>query len=582
MRVLVLDDDKVDFLYTERLLSTAFSKDDVVVSWVSDPTNTEILDEIDDYNVCFVDQYMGPYRGIELIQKFTEVGCLTPMILLTREDNQALDEMACQSGASDYLLKDELTPALLNRSVRFSIAQKTQEKKLTKSAFTDGLTGLANRTKFDPALEMALLTTERANTFLALFLIDLDDFKNINDIYGHPAGDKLLKEISSRLKGSVRKSDIVARLGGDEFGVVLNGYRSEADILTLKEKITKVFDKPIKFGAHTFQCKGSVGIAVMPPEEENRSANELIRAADGALYKAKESGKNSVEFFDPSIGEHIEKVAGIEHGLALAIERNEFELHYQPRINVGSNLICGAEVLLRWHRENQDPVSPSVFIPIAERSKKILEIGRWVVEEACRQQRAWIDAGTEVLPLSINVSPLQVKSDYFVPHIKEMFIKYRLDPSLFEFEIAETALMENLTYFRERLEALADIGCTWAIDDFGVGHSSLSRISDLPISKIKMDRSFVRHIESSSSSRKICNVMTLLANVLGLGLVIKGVERNSQVEMLSLFPKDELQGFLYSKAQDPTSFENSLIQQAHESYLANPQQWLGMIRRHYG
>ncbi|OUS13231.1 hypothetical protein A9Q97_05245 [Rhodospirillales bacterium 47_12_T64] len=581
MRVLVLDDDKVDFLYTERLLSSAFPKEEVVVSWVSSPAKVNTMSEIDSYDICLIDQNMGAYSGIDLIQEFTEVGCLTPMILLTGEDNQALDEMACQHGASDYLIKGELTPALLNRSVRFSIAQKEQEKKLAKSAFTDSLTGLSNRAKFDSTLEIALLTTERAKTYLALFLIDLDDFKIINDTYGHPAGDALLKEIAARLKSAVRRSDIVARLGGDEFGVVLNGYRSESDIFLLKEKILNVFETPICFGEQTFHCKGSIGIAVIPPDQENRLATDLIKSADGALYKAKQSGKNSAEFFDPSLGEHIQKIAGIENALAQAIERNELVLHYQPKINAGSQLICGAEVLLRWHRENEEQIGPSVFIPIAERSLKILEIGRWVFEQACRQQRSWIDAGIKVMPLAINISPLEIKADGFVPYIKEMLAKYDLDPGLFELEITETALMENLDHFTERLEALAKIGCVWVIDDFGVGHSSLSRLNDLPISKIKMDRSFVRQIETSASSRKICNVMTLLANVLGLSLVVKGVEEQSQIELLSLFAKDELQGFFYSKALPPSVFEKSLIQQAHEEYVAHPQQWLGMPRRRY-
>ncbi|MEH6630994.1 MAG: EAL domain-containing protein [Halopseudomonas aestusnigri] len=582
MRVLVLDDDKVDFLYTEHLLSSAFPKEDVVVSWISDPSKVDISDEIDDYDVCLVDQYMGSQRGVDLIQKLTKAGYLTPMILLTGEDTQTLDELACYYGAADYLLKTDLTAALLNRSVRFSIAQKEQEKRLVKSALTDGLTGLSNRMEFDPALEMAILTTERANTYLSLFLIDIDDFKMINDIYGHPAGDALLKEVSSRLKALVRRSDIVARLGGDEFGVVFNGYRSEADILPLKDKILKAFESPIYFGEQTFQCKGSVGIAVMHPDQENRSAKDLIRAADGALYKAKGNGKNSCEFFDPIIGEHIEKVAKIENALALAIENNEFELHYQPKISVGSQSICGSEALLRWRRENDEPINPDVFIPIAERSMKILEIGQWVIEEACRQQRIWIDAGTKVVPVGINISPLQLQSDEFVPHVVEMLAKYDLDPGLFEFEIAETALMENFTQFSEKLEVLTKLGCIWVIDDFGIGQSSLSRLSELPVSKIKIDRSFVRQIETSASSRKICNVITLLANVLGLTLVVKGVEKQSQLELLSLFAKDELQGFFYSKALDPLTFEASLIQQAHDEYHANPQQWLGMTRRRYG
>lgn len=546
MRILVIEDDEVDFLQLKRTLARAFPSGDVKVTWISNPGEVNLQQEIDDHDICLVDQNMGIISGVDIIGNSAVHGSFTPIILLTGEDRQEIDEKAAEFGASDYLVKGELTPTLLNRSIRFSMVQKEHTRKLAEFAYVDGLTGLANRTKFDQGLELAIDLTERANSYLALFILDLDDFKIINDTYGHPAGDAVLKEVAHRISATVRKTDIVARLGGDEFGVVLNGYRKPNDIRLLTEKMLSVFEEPVRLKSQIFHFRCSIGIALLGPKDTERSASDLIRAADGALYKAKTNGKNSYEFFDREIGESLKAVAATESALARSVERGELELHFQPKIKAEKFTVSGAEALLRWNRHDGEPIGPSQFIPIAERSLSILDIGRWVIEEACRIQRKLIDAGIPPVPVAVNVSPIQLQSETFVDHVLETLKQFDIEPALLEFEITETVLMQQYNHIVGRIVALADIGCTWAIDDFGVGYSSLSLLKNIPISKIKLDKSFVQQIETSESSRKICNIVALLAHELDLVLVAEGVERKSQYDMLTLLAKDELQGFYFS------------------------------------
>lgn len=555
MRVLVIDDDEVDFLLIERFLKRAFLNETIEISWISQPAETHLMQAIEDHDICLVDQNMGSMSGTDIIRKSTEHGSFKPIILLTGQDNEEVDKLAATIGATDYLVKNEMTATLLNRSIRFSLAQKENQKRLSTFAYRDGLTGLANRIKFDQTLELAIGTSERAGTYLALFLIDLDDFKIINDTYGHPAGDTVLKTVAKRILAMVRKTDIVARLGGDEFGVVLSGYKHEQDIKQLTDKMLRVFEEPIHFDGHCFHSKCSIGIAILKPEDENRCSSELTRAADGALYKAKSNGKNSFEFFDDQIGAVLAKTAATENALANAIDNNELELFFQPKVRADNQQICGGEALLRWNRIDADPIGPSDFIPIAERSLSIREIGRWVIEEVCRHMRTWIDAGVNIVPVSINISPIQIQTEGFVEHVTLTLKAFDIDPKLIEFEVTESVLVQQFAHLEKQVRALADIGCQWVIDDFGVGYSSLSRLKDIPISKIKLDRSFVKEIETSEASRKICNVVSLLANELDLVLVAEGVEKKSQFDMLMLLSKDEMQGFYFSRPLQASAFQ---------------------------
>ncbi|MCJ8298132.1 MAG: EAL domain-containing protein [Pseudomonadales bacterium] len=440
-----------------------------------------------------------------------------------------------------------MTAQLLNRVVRFSLAKKDHAKKLTKLAYTDSLTGLANRGKFDQELEFSLATANRTSNYLALLVIDVDNFKIIKDRSGHPAGDAVLVELARRLLLAVRKSDIVARLGGDEFAVVFNCYKHANDISELKDKVLAVFQQPIIFKQQPLYCQASIGVSVVTPGQANNRIEEVLREADNALYQIKHKGRNACLFFNPKMKDSLAKAAALERALSCAIANNELYLNFQPKVSVADYSVCGVEVLLRWRNQFGEIIPPGVFIPIAERSRCILEIGRWVIEQSCRQLRAWLDQGLSIVPVAINISPLQIEEQGFTEHIISTLAKYNIAPEMLELEITETALMENISQVTEALSCLAKIGCRWSIDDFGTGYSSLSRLNDLPINKIKIDRSFVENIETSESCKKICNIIISLANTLDLTLVVEGIEAESQILLLPLSKRDELQGFYFSR-----------------------------------
>ena len=547
MLVLIVDDDEVDFLSIKRILLQAFSADQVEIHWIQNPATIDLVAQLQRYDICFIDQNIGRQSGIDIIRQVTASGNITPLILLTGVDDQWVDNKACEYGASDYLVKDQLTAQLLNRVVRFSLAKKDHAKKLTKLAYTDSLTGLANRGKFDQELEFSLATANRTGNYLALLVIDLDNFKIINDRYGHPAGDAVLVELARRLLLAVRKSDIVARLGGDEFAVVFNCYKHADDISELKDKVLAVFQQPIIFKQQPLYCQASIGVSVVTPGQANNRIEEVLREADNALYQIKHKGRNACLFFNPKMKDSLAKAAALERALSCAIANNELYLNFQPKVSVADYSVCGVEVLLRWRNQFGEIIPPGVFIPIAERSRCILEIGRWVIEQSCRQLRAWLDLGLSIVPVAINISPLQIEEQGFTKHIISTLAKYNIAPEMLELEITETALMENISQVTEALSCLAKIGCRWSIDDFGTGYSSLSRLNDLPINKIKIDRSFVENIETSESCKKICNIIISLANTLDLTLVVEGIEAESQILLLPLSKRDELQGFYFSR-----------------------------------
>jgi len=558
--VLIVDDDEVDFLSIKRILLRAFSTDQVEVHWVKDPEAIDLVAQLQRYDICFIDQNIGHLSGIDIIRQVTSRGNITPLILLTGVDDPRIDTKACEYGASDYLIKDQLTAQLLNRVVRFSLAKKDHAKKLTKLAYTDSLTGLANRGKFDQELAFSLATANRTGNYLALLLIDLDNFKVINDRYGRPAGDAVLVELAERLQLAVRKSDIVARLGGDEFAVVFNCYKHSQDISELKDKVLAVFEQPIMFGYQPLYCQASIGVSVVTPGQISESIEEVLREADNALYQIKHKGRNACLFFNPKMKDSLAKAAELERALSCAIANNELYLNYQPKVSVADHSVCGVEVLLRWRTGSGERIGPDVFIPIAERSRCILEIGRWVIEQSCLQLRTWLDQDLSIVPVAINISPLQIEEPGFTEHIINTLAQYNIAPELLELEITETALMENISQVTDALAQLSGIGCRWSIDDFGTGYSSLSRLNDLPIDKIKIDRSFVENIETSDSCKKICNIIISLANTLDLTVVVEGIEAESQILLLPLSKRDELQGFHFSRplsAQDLITYLGS-------------------------
>ena len=436
--------------------------------------------------------------------------------------------------------------------------RKLYEARLERQANYDGLTGLANRTLFHDRLEQAILACARHGGELAVVFIDLDRFKYINDSLGHPIGDRLLQTIAERLRGRVRDCDTVARLGGDEFVVLVNGHGGLDALRVLVSRLISEIAQPWTIEHGTFNATCSVGVALYPGDGED--AATLLRNADSAMYRAKELGRNGCQFFTRELNERLTERLALQRGLSTALELDQFALHYQPRIDLASGRIIGAEALLRWNVAGRTPVGPERFIPIAEETGLILPIGRWVLEQACRQAVAWRTQGLP-LAISVNVSAAQVQQRDFAHSVRRVLAASGLDPSLLELELTESMVMHGAAHLLETLRELKKLGIALSIDDFGTGYSSLSYLKRFAVDRLKIDRSFVLDLQDGGDDAAIVRTIIALGHNLDLRVVAEGVETPAQAEFLRASGCDEAQGYWYGRPMPADALTNLLRRQ---------------------
>ncbi len=422
---------------------------------------------------------------------------------------------------------------------------KATQERIRHLAHHDTLTNLPNRFSLNEKLEQAVAFCRRNRMQLALMLIDLDRFKTINDTLGHHAGDELLVEVARRLLGAVRESDIVARLGGDEFVVALPGIGSPDDAAHLADKIAREISRPYLISGQEQRTTPSIGICLFP--EDGGDISDLLKNADVAMYHAKAKGRGNYQFFTEDMNVATTRRMNIESDLRLALERDEFELHYQPQLDLRSGTIVGVEALIRWRHPIRGLVPPGDFIPIAEESGMIASIGDWVLQEACRQLRLWQDKGIAHIRMSINLSTGQFLDKTLPARIHELLAQYRLSAGLLDLEVTESMSMASPDESISVMKTMSNSGLTLSIDDFGTGYSSLAYLKLLPINTLKIDRSFVKDIESDPNDADICDVTVLLAHKLGLEVVAEGVETEAQLKFLLSIGCEKVQGYLISK-----------------------------------
>ncbi|WP_306604766.1 bifunctional diguanylate cyclase/phosphodiesterase [Azonexus sp.] len=425
-------------------------------------------------------------------------------------------------------------------------------QKLLHLAYHDPLTHLPNRLAFESQTELAIRGCERAHTKLALMLIDLDHFKAVNDTLGHATGDELLKSVATRLRECVRSSDIVARLGGDEFVIVLPDIDGILMASSMAGKIQRYLaEQSHTIGPHGLYATPSIGISLYPDDGVDRET--LLRNADVAMYHAKDAGRNNYQFYahqmNEAAGERLQMENALRQALAsITPQHSPFMLHFQPQISVATGSICGLEALARWHDPVLGEISPVRFIQIAEESGLIQPLGDWILWEACRNIRTLHDAGLNDLRVAVNISAQQLRHENLPLIVRGILDCYELAPGDLELEITESTAMQNPELTRDILQQFADMGITLAIDDFGTGYSSLAYLKHLPIHRLKLDRSFVKDIETDTNDAAICSATVALAHNLGLEIVAEGVETCAQRDFLSRLGCDALQGFLYSRA----------------------------------
>jgi len=434
--------------------------------------------------------------------------------------------------------------------------RKRTEERLSYLAQYDQLTGLPNRTLFRDRLEQAVARARRDGQLVGVLFLDLDRFKDINDNLGHSVGDEVLIQVAARLKEQLRDIDTISRLAGDEFTFIIEGASRTDQVTAVADKILKVFSQPMNAGGNEVYVTASIGVALSATGME--TVDELLKHADTAMYDAKQEGRNNYQLYSDAIHAKSSEKLSLETKLRRALEREEFVLAYQPQLDIRSGRIVGAEALIRWQSAELGLVAPNRFIPLAEETGLIVPIGEWVLRTACRQNRAWQDAGFAPIVLSVNLSPRQFRQKNLLETILDILDKSGLDARFLELEITETTVMHRAEEVTVMLARLDEIGVHLSIDDFGTGYSSLSYLKRFPVHKLKIDQSFVREITTDGDDAAIVGAIVAMARSLKLLVIAEGVETAQQLDFLISLGCDEYQGYLFSKPIPATDFARLL------------------------
>jgi len=422
-----------------------------------------------------------------------------------------------------------------------------RESELSYQANHDFLTDLPNRLLFQDRLDHILKKSARSGENVALFFIDLDRFKDINDIYGHDVGDQALQKISKRLLEGIREVDTLSRLGGDEFTLIIEDFKTIAALHTLADKLLRIINEPIRIGDIEHQFSASIGISLNLKGCSN--SHSMLKHADSAMYQAKESGRNRFAFYSEDLTEKALKRVVMETELRTALREGQFEVYFQPKIHIGSDQYCGVECLVRWNHPSLGLLTPDSFIPCAEETGLIIELDRWVYKQSLAKLRQWKQQGIveNDFVMAMNLSPRQLEKPDFLPFFIQLLSENQIEPGLVELEVTENQVMTNLAENRSRLQAIEKAGIRLAIDDFGTGYSSLAYLKQLRFGTLKIDRSFISDVPTREEDTSIVLAILAMARTLGLNVVAEGVETKIQLEFLRKEHCDCAQGYYFSK-----------------------------------
>jgi diguanylate cyclase (GGDEF)-like protein len=478
-----------------------------------------------------------------------------PILMLTASDDNEVIERAFNIGATDFIAKP-VNLHVLRKRVAHLVRTTQAERHVHQLAFHDQLTGLPNRRHFLETLEQAMAQSQLNDGLLALMFLDLDRFKLINDTQGHEVGDMLLEAVAKRIIHCVRNGDQVARLGGDEFTVVLENIHSSVAAAKIATKICATLAEPFTFMDRSISAPVSIGISLYPTDGQD--FHSLMKHADTAMYRAKASGGNTVQFYEYGMEAELSRRIELERDLRHALKNDELVLHYQPQIELKSSKVMGAEALVRWHHPERGLMPPDEFISLAEESGLILPLGEWVLEQSCKQMKRWLEQGYDLPFIAVNVSGQQIKHASLLPQIQTLLKKYGLDAKHLQLEMTESIMAVESEACLDLLNGLRDMGLELAIDDFGTGYSSLSYLIKFPVDTLKIDRSFIRHLPDDPNSATVATGIIALAHKLKMRVIAEGVETEAQKTFLRREKCNWIQGYIISRPLPAREFETWL------------------------
>ena len=522
-----------------------------ITGWTREEANGLPINQV--FNIIHSSTRKPAFSPIGLVLQTNKPRVLAADTLLIKRDGT---EVAIEDSTSPIHNWDgQLTGVVI---VFHDVSEaKAMATKMAHLAQHDSLTNLPNRVLLNDRIAQAITLANRHHTHLALLFLDLDNFKHINDSLGHATGDKLLRLVTERLKECVRESDTVSRVGGDEFVILLAENKNSEDAGVSAQKILDALQAMHLIGKSQLHITTSIGISVYPADGIN--AETLIKSADTAMYHAKGKGRNNYQFFKSEMNTRAVERLIIENNLRLALEKQQFILYYQPKVNLNTGQITGVEALLRWQHDEWGEVVPDIFVPVAEDTGLIIPIGRWVLRQACMQAKIWQGAGLQDITLAINISAQEFLQKDFVAGVRAILIETGLAAHFLELEITESVLMRDAECSKNILQQLKKMGIKLAVDDFGTGYSSLSYLQRFPIDVLKIDRSFVQNIESAKDDGIIVSAIISMGNSLKLKVVAEGVETPSQLAFLKARQCEEGQGYFFSHPLIAENFAELLL-----------------------
>ncbi|MFD2231949.1 EAL domain-containing protein [Alkalimarinus sediminis] len=544
--VLLLTPEHTESLWIDHLLSSPIVSADYAIRWCSDLSQLHEQVSVEKFDVILWDCGFRDEDPMVFLGFLSFDSDHTPVVCISSEPEEILSKVIFQAGGADYLCKSHITPKVLDRSLRHAILRNAVEKQQTTKSHIDTLTGVVNRQVFFDRFHQSILRADRHEDVTGLLLLNVDDFSRVNERFGYQYGDQLIKRVASRLRQGLRKSDSLARIGGDEFAVILEHLDDSIDANHVAAKLLELFEQPFDLDHHQLMVTLSAGVAVFP--DAGPDTESILKNANRAMQDAKRQQGNTIEFFHQKMSVAVERELALEAEFRAALRNGQLRLFYQPRVSIMHSQVVGYECLIRWQHPTRGLIMPEEFIPAAERSGMIVPMGYWVVEQACRDLAKLQTLGYDDLVCAVNLSFRQFYDKKLSETVFRIIYNANINTGNLEFELTESAMMYDQAYTQKCLKQLTQLGVSFSLDDFGTGYSSFANIQKLPISTIKIDKSFIEFATNNIDDQVIVKSIISLAHNLQINVVAEGVETEEQLAFLRLHHCDEAQGYLFSKA----------------------------------